>query len=161
MKHSSLPQSLTPELLGEWLVQNHKEKFTEEKRIYYTEEELNEFKNKAVSAGIEINNLGSLKAKVSKLLDNGSEDYIQIDILKTKGIKVLRRNREACEMEVERGYRVEEIKIYGIPNQETRMMDFFDIEGTEIPERARPLSAKEMLDYFGMFASVGFNQKQA
>jgi hypothetical protein len=160
MNHNCLPNSLTPELLGEWLVKNAREKFTEERKIYYSEEELQEFKDKAVASGIELNNLASLKARVSKLLDNGNPEPLTEEIPETKGIKVLKDNREVCEKEVEKGYFIEEIKIYGIPNQETNTMDFFDIEGREILERSRQLSAKEIRDFFGMFA-INQESKQA
>lgn len=158
--HPSLPKSLTPELLANWLTQNAKEKFREEKKYYYTEDELHEFKDSAVRAGIELNNLATLKSKVNKLLDNGCSEYIQVDVLQTKGIKLLKDDRENNEKEVEKGYRVDVIEIYGIPNQDTSNMDFFDIEGNEVTERCRPLSAKETRDYFGMFAEFK-HEKQA
>jgi hypothetical protein len=120
MKHPSLPQSLTVELLASWIVQNAKEKFTEERKYYYTEDELNEFKDKAVQSGIELNNLAEKKARLNKILDNGTD-----------------------------------------PNQETHNMYFFDIEGNEVPERLRPLSAKEIREYVAQF-KVDFQQsKQA
>ncbi len=161
MKHPSLPQSLTVELLASWIVQNAKEKFTEERKYYYSEDELNEFKDKAVNSGIELNNLAEKKARLNKILDNGTDEYINIDITETKGIKVLKEIREGNEKEVERGYKVYAIVVYGIPNQETHNMDFFDIEGNEVPERLRPLSAKEIREYVAQF-KVDFQQsKQA
>jgi hypothetical protein len=93
-------------------------------------------------------------------LDNGNPEPLTEEIPETKGIKVLKDNREVCEKEVEKGYFVEEVRIYGIPNQETNTMDFFDIEGREILERSRQLSAKEIRDFFGMFA-INQESKQA
>lgn len=158
MKHPSLPKSITPEVLGQWLVQNAKEKYTEERKHYYTEEEIQEFKDKAVKSGIDLNKLGRIKKKVIKLIEGGSIEHKVIDFPVTEGSKSLKAQREYCEQEVERGYRVEDITIYGIPNQDTCTMDFFDIEGNEIPERCRPLSAKETREYIGLFANT---QKQA
>jgi hypothetical protein len=160
MKHPSLPQSLTPELLASWISQNAKEKFTEEKKYYYTEDELNEFKDSAVKSGIELNNLAEKKARLNKIFDNGTPEYINIDITETKGIKALKEEREANERQVERGYKVESIVVYGIPNQDTHYMDYFDIEGNEIPDRTRPLSAKEIREYVSQF-KIELTSKQA
>jgi hypothetical protein len=134
MLHPSLPKSLTPELLASWLQANAKEKFSEDRKIYYTDDELNEFKDKAVKSGIEINNLSSLKSTLSKSIEEGSEGYV-LELPQTDGVKTLKARREYCEKEVEKGYRVETIKVYGVPSEETNCMDFFDIEGNIIPER--------------------------
>jgi hypothetical protein len=150
--HPSLPQSLTPENLGIWISQNAKEKFTEKKIIYYTEDELQDFKNKSIEMGIEIKNLTKQKKKFNALMDKGCEEYIQVDVLETRGIKALKASRELIEECVEKGYYETDIKIYGIPNVETKNMDFFDIEGNIISERSRPLSTKEIRDYLGQYA---------
>lgn len=163
--HPSLPQSLTAETVGNWLTHNAKEKYTEEKRFYYTDEELLNFKNMAVASGIEINNLSSLKAKVSKWLEEGTdeteEEELTLDIPVTSGIKQLKAKRELCEKEVEKGYRSENVKIYGIPNQDDNTMNFFDPQGCIYEERSRPLSTKEIREYFGIFANTTINFKQA
>jgi hypothetical protein len=85
------------------------------------------------------------------LLNLGSDQKV-IDFLETSGTKYLKAQREDCETEVERGYSVESLTVYGIPSSETLTMDFFDIEGNEIPERCRQLSAKEIREYVGLFA---------
>jgi hypothetical protein len=71
MIHPSLPKSITPEVLGQWLQQNSKERFTEERKHYYTDEELLEFKERAIKAGIEINRLNRLKKRIIKLVESG------------------------------------------------------------------------------------------
>lgn len=159
MIHPSLPKSITPEVLGQWLVQNSKERFTEERKYYYSEEEIHEFKDTAVKSGIELNKLSRLKKKALKLIEGGTPDHKVIDFPETAGSKVLKAVRQDCEQEVESGYKTELITIYGIPNQETCTMDFFDIQGNEITERCRPLSAKEIREYLGLFANN--QQKQA
>lgn len=161
MMHPSLPKGLTPEILANWISQNAKEKFSEEKKYYYTEEELQDFKNRAVNCGIEINSLTKLKKRIARLIDKGNLEYVQVDLLETTGIKSLKTQRENIEEEVERGYNIETIRIYGIPNSDTQMMDFFDIEGNEVAERSRSLSAKEIREYIGQFALPFPEQKQA
>jgi hypothetical protein len=152
--------------VGNWLKNNAKEVYTEEKRYYYTEEELLNFKNTAVKSGIEINNLSTLKAKVSKWLEEGTDkveddDDLTIDVPHTAGIKELKVRREMCEREVEKGYRSENVKIFGIPNQDDNTMNFFDSQGGIFDERTRALSMKEIREYFGIFANTTITFKQA
>ena len=159
MLHPSLPQSLTPESLASWLNQNCKEKFTEERRTSYTEDEMLDFKDRAMKAGIEINDLTEEKKRIVDLLEKGISDYTSIDLLPSKGIKQLKIERTSCEKEVKRGYFAEKIVVYGIPNQDTKQMDFFDVEGNEIPERRRDLSAKETREYLAQLGMFNPNLK--
>lgn len=165
MAHPCLPKSIDKDLLPSWLKNNAKESYSEEKRIYYTEEEIQSFKDTAVSSGIEINNLLSLKASITKRIEKGDEEDLTIDIPSTLGVKGLKALREDCERQVEKGYRVVHIKIYGIPYQEENSMVFFDPDGVEFTDRTRPLSAKEIREYFGIFANpnytVSLTNKQA
>jgi hypothetical protein len=156
--HPSLPKTLTPELLANWLVQNAKEKFKDEQKHYYTEEELIDLKDAAVSAGIEINKLIALKGRICRLLDKGAVEYESLEIYETPGIKALKATREEKETEVESGYKLVSTEIFGIPNQDTKNMDFFDIEGNLIEERTRPLSTREIREYVSQF-SIELNEK--
>jgi hypothetical protein len=157
--HPSLPKTLTPELLANWLKQNAKEKFTDEQKHYYTPDELAELKDNAVTAGIEINKLGALKGELVKLIDKGCEEYKPYEIYETPGIDALKKTRQRNETAVETGYELVKLEIFGIPNQDTKSMDYFDIEGNEIPDRCRPLSTKEVREYVSQF-TMQLNEKQ-
>jgi hypothetical protein len=156
MLHPSLPHTLTPENLAAWLQQNSKERTTLNREYRYTEDELDHFKTRAMNCGIEINDLNDEKKRINELIEKGISDFTQIDLLPSKGLKQLKIERLACEKEVKRGYQPESLTIYGIPNHDTHNMDYFDIEGNEIVERQRPLTAKETREYV---AQMGvFNQ---
>jgi hypothetical protein len=149
--HPSLPKTLTPELLADWLKAHAKEEFSDEQKHYYSPEELSEFKDNAVKAGIEINKLGALKGLVDGLIGKGCEEHQYFEIPVTPGIDALKKTRHRNETCVETGYELNKVRIFGIPNQETKNMDYFDIEGNEITDRCRPLSTKEIREWVSQF----------
>lgn len=165
MLHPSLPQTFTPEQLAAWLKNNAVEKFTDERKIYFTDDEKDEIRKKIVNTAVEINDLDAIHAKVKTYLKEGvfTEDEAgeSIVIPNTKGLKILLSNKRFEEDRYKRGYDLETRDIYGIPNAETENMDFFDVTGTEIIERCRPLSPREKQMYIGIFSKEFRNNKKA
>ena len=150
-KHELLPDTMTPEALAGWIQERFIEEYSEEKKEYYTPEEIQGFQKKATEKNIEIIQLTRLKKQLNELIKKGS-DYLSIDIPKTDGIDMLTAARDYNTEQVEQGYYTESRKIYGIVSDETETLEFFDIEGDHVLDRSRPLSPREINEHIGLLA---------
>ena len=159
MKHHALPEGeMTPEMLANWIKQASKDSFVEETKIYFTEEEISDMEKLSTSIGREIIKLSDLKKAVVERLMKGSTEELEVTIPENQGLKPLTDRREALDRNVEKGFEVEEVRVYAIPNEDGNMY-FFDIEGNIFTDRTRKLSQREKHEYFGMFVDGSFNVK--
>lgn len=138
MRHAALPQTLTIENLAVWIKENNIETKVHEEKFLLTEQEIAAFEHDSSVASREIDKLTKVKDKFMEYLkkgtpcldpDNGVFEEIPITIPGTKGIDILKANREYADAQIELGYRTENTQLYGIPYPENRKILFFDIEG--------------------------------
>ena len=152
--NSPLPSGLDSHDLARWISQNGKERYTEDKDIQYTQEEMEEMKNRFIQNGIEIQKLKAKKKELTDLLTNGSTDEV-IEIPSTKGLKSLEKHQEDLSQKIDKGYYKIHFDVYGIPNEYTETMDFYDTKGELCEKRVRKLTTAEKQKYFGMlFRSI-------
>lgn len=157
-RHPSLPATLAAGMLEAWLKANAKDKFNDEQKIYLTEDEINLKARESSGNGAEIQTLKRILAQVDLAVKKGNKEELVIEIPVTRGTLMIDLDRLGIDAEVARGYNTIERTIFGIPNHETIEMDYFTSDGTLVPERTRPLSAKEKHDYIGMFLGSGSRQ---
>lgn len=158
MRHPALPESITPEALGQWIRQNSKESFVDETKIFFSEEEISDMEKESTKYGREIINLLDLKKIITEHLTKGYGEDIEVTIPATAGLKFLLEARESLDRKVDKGYEVVETKIYAIPHEDGQMY-FFDIEGNCFEDRTRRLSQREKHEYFGMFVDGSFGNR--
>lgn len=148
-RHHALTQEpMTPEQLATWIRNNSKEHFTHTTRNFFTPEEKSELQERATNNHREIIKLKDAKKLIDDAFVRGNGSEYEVTIPYTVGIKKLEEDRDRITREVEKGYSEEDKTVYCIPNEDGRMYHF-DIEGNLIDERTRPLSQREIRDYFG------------
>jgi hypothetical protein len=160
-RHHALPENImNPEALAKWIRDASRESFTDERKVYFNEDEISEMEKESTNIGREIIKIGDLKKLVMEKLTKGSEEDLTVDLPANMGLKALTSRREDLDRRVEKGYAIEETKIYAIPNEDGNMY-FFDIEGNLIQDRTRKLSGREIRDIFGMFADGTVKTREA
>lgn len=145
---TALPTGLNSQDLAKWITQNGKERYTEEKDIQYTPQEMENMKDAFIQNGIEIQKLESKKKEVTGLLQNGSSEET-IEISPTRGLKTLKKEQEILSYKIDKGYYTIHFDVYAIPNEYEQTMDFYDIKGELCENRVRKLTNAEMNKYFG------------
>lgn len=146
-RHALLPQTLEAYEIGTWLKSNSVEEFTDELKRYFDEDEIGEFEHESSASGREINRLKSILKSVTEHVNKGGEEDLTIELPATIGVKDLENQRKQNDDLVERGYEVEENRIYGIVDEENATMEYFTVEGTHVKDRSRNLSAREKVEY--------------
>lgn len=128
--HLALPQkTMTKENLAKWLTENRIEEKTHEEKIDYTKEEIAAFEHDSSVASRAIDRLQDLLDSFKGLINDGNVDPKDFTVPETKGLKVLKANREYADGQIEKGYRVEPTQLYGVPCTSNGKVCFFDIEG--------------------------------
>ena len=150
-KHQLIPPTLMPEQTETWLRTACKDSFNDEYKHIFEEGDLNEFARESSQRGGDLIELDSILKTVTAAIQKGT-DGIVIDIPETDGVAFLKSSRIDLDKKVKNGYEMIQRKIYGIPSDDTNEMVYFDAVGNVVLDRCRPLSAKEITDYFGMFA---------
>lgn len=157
MKHPALPQTLTPENLAVWIKENALEVIQHEEKIALTEEVVRELEHKSSLASRKIDELKETEKLFKNILNNGTDvDPDQFDeqgkpkhipqdvtIPPTKGLKLLQENREWADKQLRDGFKLEVTPVYLIPFPEESMVIGFDIEGTEVEQYSREMTAEE------------------
>lgn len=155
MRHESLPISMTPEQLADYIqsnkikVENHVEKFP------LTPEERSTLAMKSSNASRAIVRLEKLLKDVTTLIKKGTPwdwtigkdgDNAPYDftIPPTAGIDVLKANRLFADEQIEKGYREEITPIYFLPWPEFEKIIGVDIEGVEWSNYSRAMTASEI-----------------
>lgn len=139
---------MTPEQLATWIRNNSKEHFTHTTRNFFTDEEKVELQRRSTDNHREVIKLKDTKKLIDDAFIKGNLNEYDTVIPATYGIKKLESDRDRITRELERGFSEADVTVYCIPNEDGRMYHF-DIEGNLIEERTRPLSQREIRDYFG------------
>jgi len=120
-----------------------------EKRIFYSEEEIEERRKDLSDIYIQLKKLKELKQLVAERLRDGNNDELLVTLPSTLGTKSLTKTAEKIAGELEKGYFDESFDVYAIPNEIDYTMDYYDEFGNLIEDRVRPLSKKEIFNFFG------------
>lgn len=162
MKHHSIPSTLTPENLAQWIDQNKVEQITHKQETPLSEEEIAEHEHKSALASRQILCLEVLKKEFINTLKNGTlvglnEDSTERFVTKdftvppTHGLKVLESRVAYHSAMLESGVKVEETVIYLLPVPESSMIIGVDIEGVEWEQYSRMMTAEEINKFGRLF----------
>lgn len=154
MRHPSVPSTLTPENLASWIEKNHDRKFQHVEKTDLTEETVRELEHKSSLASRAIDRLNDVKDTFMEILNNGTPDPEKpedVTIPMTKGLKVLKANREWADKQLEQGYSEDTIDIYMVPDPENSRMLALDIEGKEWEEFSVDMTEEEHKKYGKLF----------
>lgn len=154
-RHKSLPQSMTPERLGEWIDLNKVDIKHHVEKVQYTPEEIQEFEHKSSVASRAIDKLDAVLEYVKGLIKKGTpydinkdaHTPVNVTVPPTQGTDTLKANREFADQQIDRGYKEEITKLYMICEPETLRMLAVDIEGKEWPEYSRDMTKDEVKQY--------------
>ena len=156
MRHETLPQSLTVEKLAQWLYENKVDTKSHTEEVPYTEEEIAEFEHKSSLASRSLDKLAAIEERVKLHLKEGvHEEPISVTIPPTKGRKILTANRIYADKQIDLGYSYTEIDLYGIPDDRSEKILFFDNEGTIWDDYSENMSEDQKHQYIGMFSKEG------
>lgn len=150
-RHSLLPAKLIGAELTAWLQSSAVEKFTDEQKRIFSQDELKDFEHESSVNGREMNRLNDIVTVIKKHVIKGGKEPLELIVPATLGTKFLDTFRRQNDDLIECGYEMIETEIFGIPSAESESMEFFDASGNHIPERSRPLSPREKHKYLGMF----------
>lgn len=127
--HLALPQNtMTKENLAKWITENSIEQKTHEEHVDYTDAEIAQFEHESSLASRAIDRLSDIMDKFKSAINDGTPEPRDFTVPETKGLKVLKANREFADGQIEIGYRVVPTQLYGIPHGATSKIVFFDIE---------------------------------
>jgi hypothetical protein len=129
-----MPNKLDEKGLADYIAANHKLRFTEEVKRYFTPEEIQSFEHESSVNGRMINKLEDILALVRDKVRNGTDEPINIEIPVSQGSKLLVEFRRQNDDFIEKGYESEEIEIFGIPDLTANKMYFVTITGDYIRE---------------------------
>jgi len=152
MTHKLIPAALQPEQIEAWLKINCREKFQDEAKIIFGDDDLNAFARESSQMGGQLIGLAEIASKVATALKKGTTETMIIAIEPTDGSETLNRERLDLDRKVKKGYELIEQEIFGIVDDEFETMVYFNAQGEEIADRTRSLSAKEKSDYIGLFS---------
>jgi hypothetical protein len=147
MKHRSLPQTMTPENLAQWIKENAAETFEHTEKIDLEEDVVHELERQSSLASRAIDRLEKLKKSFVDTIKNGTpspDNPVDFTIYPTKGTNVLKANREFADKQLEQGYKEEITSIYMIPYPEDSLMVAVDIQGFEWPEYTKEMTIEQI-----------------
>lgn len=154
MIHVSLPQTMTPEALGKWIVENKKDTIFHRETFPLTEEEIKNLEHQSSAASRALDRLKAVEDLFKSYMKNGTPcqrvekelvyDPIDITIPPTKGTKALKSNREYADNLLEAGERTETTDLYLVPWPEEAKMVCVDIEGQEWSQYTRAMTTFEI-----------------
>lgn len=158
MRHHSLPLTMTPEALADYIRSNRIETQNHVEKIKLNDEEKRDLAMKSSSASRQIRKLEILLKEISTLIKKGTPwntelgtdgDHVPVPITipPTAGIDVLKSNREYADNQIEKGYREEITAIYFLPWPEFEKILAVDIEGNQWTEYTRDMNSAEIRQY--------------
>jgi hypothetical protein len=154
MRHASIPQSLTPENLATWILDNKDSTFQHIEKTELTEETVRDYEHKSSLASRAIDRLNEVKNTFMETLKNGTPDLdkpVDVTIPPTKGLKVLTANREFADKQLEQGFSEELIDIYMVADPENSRMIAMDIEGKEWESFSSDMTEEQHKKYGKLF----------
>jgi hypothetical protein len=165
VRHHSLPQTLTPEALADWIQENKVDEIIHIDKVPLDDEVRHDLTEKLYAATSAKLKLEELEKQFKKAIKEGtpsrgvSEDTgeplhtpMDFTVPPTKGTKVLIKNIEHYSQILDKGYKEEPTSIYLIPNPEEKMMVAVDIEGQEWGEYSRAMTDEQVQKYGTIFA---------
>ena len=158
MRHESLPMTMTPEQLADYIRSNRIETKNHIEKIMLTEEEKRDLAVKSSLASRQIVKLENLKKDFTKLItkgtpwnnslgDGGDNIPVPITIPPTKGLDALKSNRLFHDEQIEKGYREDVTAVYLLPWPEYEKIVAVDIEGNEWSKYSRPMTKSEIAQH--------------
>lgn len=130
MSHYALPQkTMTPENLAKWITENKVEDKVHEEKVDYTDAEIAEFEHQSSLASRAIDRLSDIMDKFKSAINDGTPEPRDFTVPETKGLKVLKANREFADGQIEIGHRIIPTQLYGLPCTQNGKICFFDAEG--------------------------------
>lgn len=159
-RHHALTQEpMTPETLAQWIKNNSKDHFTHTKKNWFTEDEKIEMQRTQSDLTREIIKLNDQKKLITEAFTKGNNAEYEVTVPVTTGTKTLTETRDRICRELDKGYSSEDRTVYAIPCEEDACMYHFDNEGNVVDEMTRPLSQREIREYFGeLFFHKASNQ---
>lgn len=148
-KHPSIPSTLTPESLGQWITENSTETVVHVEKTELDEEAKAELQAKSSLASQAMDRLEELKKQFNDYIKEGTPGVdddgvpntpVDITIPPTKGMKALKANRKFADQQIMNGFTEESINLYMIPYPEESKMVALDIEGNEWPAFTRDMT---------------------
>lgn len=155
-RHHLLPATMTPQLLQEWIRKNQHEKFTDEGKRIFDEQELNDMARKSSAYWAEVMELEEQMANVKIAITNGIPDgeSFELSLPSTMGIKFLKADAMRIDSLVDKGYETFQRDIYGIPDADNELIVYFGLDGVEIEERTRRMTPSEKNKYGSLFTTA-------
>lgn len=155
IKHPCVPQTLTPELLADWIQTQKVDQQNHVEEIPLTEEEIIEFEHTSSLASRAIDKLMEVKKHFDNALkkgtpyDRATEQHrpLTVQIPPSKGLDALKANREFADKQIVEGVKKEITALYMIPYPEQSKMIMVNIVGVEWPEYSRDMTADEINQY--------------
>lgn len=163
MRHHSLPQTSTPEGLAEWIQLNKVDQHNHVEEIPLTEEEIQQFEHQSSIASRSIDKLQNVEKFFKETLKNGTpynrdsdkNEPVNVTIPPTKGLTVLKANREHADKRLELGYKEDITNLYLVPNPEESTMVMVDIEGNEWAQYSRNMTKDEINQFKPLLKGSG------
>ena len=143
MRHKSIPNGLTHETLAQWIMQNRIETRIHSERIELDEAQIRELEHKSSMASRAIDKLTTQLKDISDYFKKGTQEAMPFTIYPTKGIDVLKANREFADKCLELGYTEERIELYGLPYPEKEQIIYVDVTGSEYDEYTEHMSDEQ------------------
>lgn len=145
--HRSLPVMLAGYELSQWLRANSVESFDDEVKHFFKPDEIAEFEHESSAKGREMNRLNAILKEVSEAIKKGIVEDLTIEIPASLGVKMLETQRRQNDDFIEKGYEIEEARIYGVVDTESETMEYFMEDGSHVKERSRELTPKEKMKH--------------
>lgn len=152
MRHDSLPQTMTPENLADYIRTNKVDIVNHVEKILLTEEEIKQLAMDSSLASRQIDKLEEVKKYFDLNLKKGTpwnsatsdHNPLSVTIPPTKGIDKLKENRKFADDRIRDGYKEEVTPVYFLPWPERERILAVDIEGNEWSTYSRAMSLDEI-----------------
>lgn len=155
MRHHSLPMTMTPEQLADYIRSNRVDTVNHVEKINLTDGEKAKLAMESSLASRAIVRLENLLKEFTTIIkkgtpwdmnvgEDGDHRPITFTIPPSKGLEKLKANRLFADDQIEKGYREEITPIYFIPYPEFDKMVAVDIEGNEWSNYSRYMSKDEI-----------------
>lgn len=166
MRHHSLPYTMTPEQLADYIRSNRVDTVNHVEKINLTDGEKAKLAMESSLASRAIVRLENLLKEFTTIIkkgtpwdmnvgEDGDHRPITFTIPPSKGLEKLKANRLFADDQIEKGYREEITPIYFLPYPEYEKMIAVDIEGNEWSNYSRQMSKDEVRQHGKPILSAG------
>lgn len=149
MRHPTIPVTLTPEALGQWIMKTKIEMKTHVDKVPLEQAQIIDLEHKSSLASRAIDRLESQLKTIKAHFANGTVDPVPLTIYPTKGLKALEANRKFADDCIAKGYTEESTMLYGIPWPERDQIVYVDIEGEEFEDYRQEMDIDQKSLYGG------------